>query len=160
MTPKRRTKDPFLVLIGLFKLAKAIFFICTGLALLHYLHHDIAVRLQSLMQALHVDEENHVARWILDKAGKLTNTNLVTLSAICFLYATLDIIEGTGLYLQKRWAEWFVVIATAALLPIEAYAIYKHVTLLKILLTIGNLIIVGYLIYIIKTKPTHKRLPQ
>ena len=60
--------------------------------------------------------------------------------------------EGIGLYLRKGWAEWFVVIMTGSLLPLEVYEIIHHVTVLKILLTMGNLIILGYLIYVIRTK--------
>ena len=33
----------------------------------------------------------------------------------------------------KRWAEWFTVIATGSLLPIEAYEIYRHPSALKVL---------------------------
>jgi uncharacterized membrane protein (DUF2068 family) len=45
-----------------------------------------------------------------------------------------------------------VVIITASLLPLEAYEIWHRVTALKILLTVGNLIILGYLIYVIRQK--------
>jgi len=101
---------------------------------------------------VHVDEDNHVAKWVLEKAGQLTNTRLVTLSAICFFYAIIDVVEGTGLYLRKRWAEYLVVVLTAAFLPLEAYVIWHHVTVTKILITIGNIIILGYLIYVIRRR--------
>ncbi len=149
---KKPPSDLFLLIIALFKLAKAVFFICTGLALLHYLNKDVETRLQYFMQSVHVDEDNHVARWVLEKAGRVTNTNLVTLSAICFFYATIDLVEGTGLYLRKRWAEYVVVVLTAAFLPLEAYVIWHHVTVVKILITIGNIIILGYLIYLIRRR--------
>jgi uncharacterized membrane protein (DUF2068 family) len=150
---KEPTSDLFLLIIALFKLAKAIFFVGIGIGLLRFLDQDVVARLQSFMGSLHVDEENHVAKWVLEKAGLLTNNRLVTLSAICFFYATLDLIEGTGLYLRKRWAEYLVVILTASFLPLEAYVIWHHVTSIKILLTIGNVIILGYLIYVIRRKP-------
>jgi len=149
---KKPPSDLFLLIIALFKLGKAILFIFLGIGLLRFLDQDVVVRLQSFMGSLHVDEENHVAKWVLEKAGLLTNSRLVTLSAICFFYATLDLIEGTGLYLRKRWAEYMVVILTAALLPLEAYTIWHHVTVVKILITIGNVIILGYLIYVIQRK--------
>jgi len=150
---KEPTSDLFLLIIALFKLAKAIFFVGIGIGLLRFLDQDVVARLQSFMGSLHVDEENHIAKWVLEKAGLLTNNRLVTLSAICFFYATLDLIEGTGLYLRKRWAEYLVVILTASFLPLEAYVIWHHVTAIKILLTIGNVIILGYLIYVIRRKP-------
>ncbi len=150
---RKPTSDLFLLVIALFKLGKAIFLIAFGIGLLHFLDRDVVARLQSFMGSLHVDEENHVAKWVLEKAGLLTNSRLVTLSAICFFYATLDMIEGTGLYLRKRWAEYMVVILTGSFLPLEAYVIWHHVTAIKILLTIGNIIILGYLIYVLRKKP-------
>lgn len=147
------SSDLFLLVIAIFKLAKAIFFIFLGIALLHFIDRDVVSRMQSFMGSLHVDEDNHVAKWVLGKASQLTNTRLVTLSAICFFYATLDLIEGTGLYLRKRWAEYMVVILTGSFLPLEAYVIWHHVTSIKILLTLGNVIILGYLIYVIRRKP-------
>ena len=149
------TSDPFLRLIAVFKLVKSALFICAGIGLLHFLNKDIEERLVHLMNSLHVDSDNHIAKLCLDQAGKLTNTKIETISAIAFFYGTLFAIEGTGLWLRKRWAEWFVVIMTASLLPLEGYEIWHKITLAKVALTIGNLIILGYLIQVIrrKTKP-------
>lgn len=150
---KKPPSDLFLLVIAIFKLAKAIFLIFIGIGLLRFIDRDVVARLQSFMGSLHVDEGNHVARWVLEKAGLLTNSRLVTLSAICFFYASLDLIEGTGLYLRKRWAEYMVVILTASFLPLEAWVIWHHVTTIKVLLTIGNVIILGYLIHVLRKKP-------
>jgi uncharacterized membrane protein (DUF2068 family) len=150
---RKPKSDLFLLIIALFKLAKAMLFIFLGFGLLRFLDQDVVARLQSFMGSLHVDEDNHVAKWVLGKASQLTNTRLVTLSAICFFYASLDLVEGTGLYLRKRWAEYLVVILTGSFLPLEAWVIWHHVTAIKILLTLGNIIILGYLIHVIREKP-------
>jgi uncharacterized membrane protein (DUF2068 family) len=144
--------DPLLRLIAIFKLAKSILFICAGFGLLHFLNKDIESRLVTMMNSLHVDSDNHLAKWALTEAGLLTNSKIEALSAIAFFYGILFGIEGTGLYLRKRWAEWFVVIMTGSLLPLEAYEIIHKITLAKIALTAGNLIILGYLIYVIRRK--------
>jgi uncharacterized membrane protein (DUF2068 family) len=144
--------DPFLRLIAFFKLAKAILFVCAGIGLLHFLNKDIESRLQHVMDDLHVDSDNHIPKWCLDQAGRLTNTKLASLSAICFFYAALFATEGTGLYLRKRWAEYFVVIVTGSLLPLEAYEVWHKVTFVKILLVACNLMILGYLVYVIRKK--------
>ena len=144
--------DPFLRLIAVFKLLKAVLFICAGIGLLHFLNRDVEAKLLQLMDGLHVDPESHIPKWCLDQAGKLTNTKLVTFSAIAFFYGALFATEGTGLYLRKRWAEYFVVIVTAPLLPFEAYEIWHRITVAKVLLTIGNLIILAYLIHVIRRK--------
>jgi uncharacterized membrane protein (DUF2068 family) len=147
---EKSPSDPFLRVIAIFKLVKAVLFVCAGVGLLHYINKDVQERLEHVMDSLHVDVDNHIAKWCLYQAGRLTNTKLVSLSAICFFYASLFATEGTGLYLRKRWAEYFVVIVTASLLPLEAYEIWHKVTWLKILLTVCNLIILGYLIAVIR----------
>ena len=144
--------DPMLRLIAIFKLGKSLLFICAGFGLLHFLNKDIESRLVALMNSLHVDSDNHLAKWTLGEAGLLTNSKIEVLSAIAFFYGILFGIEGTGLFLRKRWAEWFVVIMTGSLLPLEGYEIIHKVTLAKIALTVGNLIILGYLIHVIRRK--------
>ena len=79
------------------------------------------------------------------------------LSAISFFYAALFGTEGVGLYLRKRWAEWFVVIVTGSLLPLEIYEIAHRVTALKIGVMTINLLILGYLIVLIR-RPAGKNL--
>ena len=149
---EKAASDPLLRLIALFKLAKSLLFICAGFGLLHFLNKDVEAHLHALMDSLHVDSDNHVAKWCLDETGQLTNLKLASLSAIAFFYGILFGIEGTGLYLRKRWAEWFVVIMTGSLLPLEIYEIVHKVSLAKIALITGNLIILGYLIYVIRQK--------
>ena len=45
-----------------------------------------------------------------------------------------------------------MVIMTGSLLPLEGYEIIHKVTLAKIALTVGNLIILGYLVHVIRRK--------
>jgi uncharacterized membrane protein (DUF2068 family) len=149
---EKPASDPFLRLIAVFKLAKAVLFVCAGIGLLHFLNKDVETRLQHLMDSLHVDSDNHIAKQVLKQAGLLTKDKLAALSAIAFFYAALFATEGTGLFLRKRWAEYFVVIVTASLLPFEGYEIWHRITWAKILLTMGNLIILGYLIVVIRRK--------
>ena len=147
-----KTSDPFLRIIAIFKLAKAALFLTAGIGLLHYLNRDVEDRLQHLMDSLHVDSDNHIPRWCLTQAGLLTKDKKAALSAIAFFYSALFATEGTGLFLRKRWAEYFVVIVTGSLLPLEIYEIIHKVTPLKIAITTINLLILGYLIVVIRRK--------
>lgn len=153
--PATPRADPLLRLIALFKLAKSLLFLCAGVGLLQFLHRDVQARLILFMDNVHVDPENHVAQWALKGAATIPSLHFLhlqgvaLLSAAAFFYAILFGVEGTGLYLQKRWGEWMVVIITGSLLPVEIYEIVHRVTALKVLFMIGNLIIVGYLIYTI-----------
>src|SRR5207245_2852818 len=57
------------------------------------------------------------------------------------------IVEGVGLAMRRRWAEYLTVIATGILIPYEAYEVVKHVTLFKVGALLLSLAVVGYLAY-------------
>jgi uncharacterized membrane protein (DUF2068 family) len=64
-------------------------------------------------------------------------------------YAAVELIEAVGLWLLKRWGEYFAVIATSFGLPIEVYELAERITVLRV----GALIInIGLIVYIIVTK--------
>ena len=54
--------------------------------------------------------------------------------------------EGVGLVLRKRWAEYFVIIVTAIFIPLEIYELVQRFTLIRCGLLLANAAIVWYLI--------------
>ena len=63
-------------------------------------------------------------------------------------YAVLFGIEGVGLWLGKHWAEWFTVIATGSLIPLELYETLYHFGWIKLATLVGNVAIIVYLVRI------------
>jgi uncharacterized membrane protein (DUF2068 family) len=53
---------------------------------------------------------------------------------------------------MKHWAEWFTIIITSSLVPVEIYELYRHPTASKILVLIINIAVVAYLVYRIRTR--------
>ena len=62
-------------------------------------------------------------------------------------YAALQLIEGIGLFLLKRWGEYVAVIGTSAFLPLEVYELTHKLTVLKVVALVINLVAVFYLVY-------------
>jgi uncharacterized membrane protein (DUF2068 family) len=60
--------------------------------------------------------------------------------------AVVELVEGVGLWLAKRWGEYFAVVVTAAGLPLEISELLKTVTATKAILFVLNLALVLYLI--------------
>jgi uncharacterized membrane protein (DUF2068 family) len=152
--PNKADSDPLLRLIAFFKVVKSALFFAAGVGILHFFNKDVGDRLSRLLDHLHVDPDNRYAQALIDQVGRMTDTNLklVGISAISFFYCGLFGTEGVGLFLRKRWAEWFVVIVTGSLLPLEIYEIIHKMSVAKIILTIVNLLIIGYLIVVIRRK--------
>jgi hypothetical protein len=55
--------------------------------------------------------------------------------------------EGIGLWRGYRWAEYLAVVATTAFMPLEAYELVEHATVLKGCALVVNLVAVGYLVF-------------
>jgi uncharacterized membrane protein (DUF2068 family) len=62
------------------------------------------------------------------------------------IYAGFFLNESVGLWLEKRWAEWFAVIITSSMVPIEIYEIYRYPTLVQIVVLVLNFVIIVYLV--------------
>ena len=76
------------------------------------------------------------------------NSRTLGLLALAALgYAIVEVIEGLGLWLGKRWGEYFAVVATGAGLPFEVYELVEKITALRIVAFLINLALVVYLIY-------------
>jgi uncharacterized membrane protein (DUF2068 family) len=71
----------------------------------------------------------------------------LTLVAVgLLLYGILEGVEGVGLWMAKRWAEYLTVVATAAFLPIEVHELLKTVTVTKVGAFVINVAAVVYLV--------------
>ncbi|MEP6788736.1 MAG: DUF2127 domain-containing protein, partial [Acidobacteriota bacterium] len=81
----------------------------------------------------------------LERLVGMGNTQLIEFSVIAVVYAALLFTEGTGLWLQKRWAEYLTAIGTALLVPFEIYEIYERFTWVRIAILVLNIFIVWYL---------------
>jgi uncharacterized membrane protein (DUF2068 family) len=139
-------------LIALFKLLKAVLLIAFGLGALHLLHQNVASLVEHWVRLLSLDPGNRYIGRALQKAANLTPNDIKRLGVVSFLYAGLFLTEGIGLWLVKRWAEWFSVIITSSLVPVEVYEIYRHPSAIKILVLIVNVAVVGYLLYRIRNE--------
>ena len=132
--------------------SEGVLFVSMGFGVIRLLHKDIADVLLRAVTALRFDPENRFINVLLEKSALLSPERLKEISFAIFLYAALDIIEGTGLVLEKVWAEYFTLILTGSFLPWEIYEIIRHVTVLKVVLTLLNLIVFIYLANVVNEK--------
>jgi uncharacterized membrane protein (DUF2068 family) len=78
------------------------------------------------------------------------NTHTLTLLAIGVTgYTLIEIVEGIGLWLLKRWGEYFAMVATSVFLPYEVYDLTAKITVLRVLAFVINL---GLVVYLVLTK--------
>lgn len=77
----------------------------------------------------------------------ITPTHLDEAGAGVVAFAVLEAVEMVGLWFAKRWAEYLTFVATAALLPLEAYDLSAGFSVLKVITFVINLAIAAYLLW-------------
>jgi len=146
-------KSSTLLFIALFKLLKGVALLAVGIGALRLLHRDIAQTIEHWVDILRVDPDNRFVHSLLERVLRVNPHQLKAVSAGTFVYSALLLTEGTGLLLRKRWAEYFTIITTAGLIPLELYELAKHVTAVKIAVLAINVAIVVYLVVRVREKP-------
>jgi uncharacterized membrane protein (DUF2068 family) len=141
-----KPKSGVLVLIGTFKLLKAALLVVVGLGLHHMLNHDAEQFLRECVHAVRIDPENRYIHAGIEKMTGLSPRTLREWSVGTFTYAVLFIVEGTGLVLGARWAEYLTVVSTTGLLPVEVYELIHRPRAGKVVILVLNLVIAVYLI--------------
>jgi uncharacterized membrane protein (DUF2068 family) len=135
-----------LQLIAAFKLLKAFALLAVGIGALKLLHKDVAAQIEHWIGVFQVDPHNHFIHRLLEKLSILDDRRLRELSVGTFIYSALFFTEGIGLALRKRWAEYFTIITTASLLPIEIYELARRASIGKGIALLVNLAVVIYLV--------------
>ncbi|MGC2448307.1 MAG: DUF2127 domain-containing protein [Candidatus Sulfotelmatobacter sp.] len=139
-------------LIAVFKFLKAASLIALSVGVFRLMHQNLGERLARWILAMRLDPGNRHVTMLLARASNLTPEQIKKLGLVGLIYAALFLVEGTGLWMQKRWGEWVTVVITGTLVPVEVYEISRHPGVGKVLVLILNIAVVGYLIYRIRTE--------
>ena len=153
-TGARRSPDMLLRLIAIVKFLKAASVIGVSVGIFRMMHEDIGMRVEHWVRAMHLDPGNRQVEMLVARVSNLSPVEVRRLGLVGLLYAGLFLVEGTGLWLERRWGEWASVVITGTLIPFEMYEIVRHPTVLKALVLVVNVAVVAYLIYRIRTTKT------
>jgi uncharacterized membrane protein (DUF2068 family) len=109
---------------------------------LRLLHPGVAARVQQWALQLPLAS----AQRAIGRLAHLPFLKIEELSAAAFVYAAVFLVEGTGLWLGKVWAEWFTIVVTTSFIPFEIYEVLKKPGAIKIATLVINIAIVIYLV--------------
>ena len=138
-------------MIAVFKFLKAASLAALSVGVFRVMHQDLGLRLEHVIRAMRLDPGNRNVEMLIARLSDLTPEQVKRLGVVGVIYAGLFLVEGTGLWLQRRWGEWATVVITGLLIPIEVYEIFRHPSAVKVLVLILNVAVVVYLIYRIRT---------
>ena len=116
---KARQHNKGLLGIALFKWLKGAVLLLLSFGLFKMLHRDVGQLAEDFANKLRVDPDNRYLGALLAKLNLLDDKKLAELSGLTFAYSALFFTEGTGLFFERRWAEYLTIVATANELQIR-----------------------------------------
>ncbi|HYP90126.1 MAG TPA: DUF2127 domain-containing protein, partial [Polyangiaceae bacterium] len=107
---------------------------------------DPLATLRHVVEQVRVDPDDRLIHGAIAAVSSLDAKRLKELSVGTFVYAAVFLVEGGGLLLRARWAEYLTTGVTASFVPFELYELGRHPSLLKAAGVAVNVLIVVYLV--------------
>lgn len=102
--------------------------------------------IKPIADKIHYNLENsavvHTLRTVIEANSKA----LFWIAIGLIVYGCLQLVEGLGLWLLKRWGEYFAVVATSFFIPIEIYELTERVTWVRVAALVINIAAVIYIL--------------
>jgi uncharacterized membrane protein (DUF2068 family) len=160
-TPKRqprifqeRNRVRYLKLIAVFKILKGVILLALGLSLI-FLNRT---RWMDSISGWTTDEllviHSKTLHYLLNELQRaLIGGHLRATAVLSLFYSAVLFTEGIGVYLQKRWAEFLMVIATSALIPLEIHHLFVKRSVAAVVILVVNCFIVWFLYRVLRREP-------
>lgn len=87
------------------------------------------------------------AMHLIEQALALPPSTVTLVAVGIALYAALNLLEASGLWLMKRWGEYVAVVGTSLFLPLEIHELILKITPLRVAALVINLFLVLYLLW-------------
>jgi len=140
-----RSRFGVLRTIALYKLCKVILLLLAAYGEIRLHDSTLSARVLSWAAARPMGLEHQVVTAGLKWFSGLSIERIHQLRFVTLLYAAVFAVEGIGLWMERRWAEWLTVVVTASLIPLELWEIFHHPNIGKFVVLAANLAIVVYL---------------
>jgi uncharacterized membrane protein (DUF2068 family) len=162
LQPRRRAR--YLKIIALFKIGKGLLLLALGVSLLFLNGRDTWMdKISDWADAEILLGHSKAVTFLLNKLQDvLAGGQLRATAFLALFYCGVLFTEGTGVYLQKRWAELLMIFATAALIPLEVRHLWHRPSLAALLILLANCFIVWFLYLVLKRekKPVAPSAPR
>src|SRR5579859_281442 len=138
--------------IALYKLLKVLLLLLAAWGELQLHEASLSAKLVTWAQGRPSGLEHELVMRALQWFSGLSEAKIHALRFVTFSYAAIFAVEGIGLWMQKRWAEWLTTIITASLIPLEVWEFAYRPNLGKAAVVIANSAIVAYLIWHVRSR--------
>jgi uncharacterized membrane protein (DUF2068 family) len=146
MASRTHPRNRVLAAIAIFRFAKAVLLAVVGIAAFRLVNPRVASAATAWVDALPFATEHRVIGGTVMKVLSASRGRKELAAGVALAYASLFAVEGVGLWLEKLWAEYLTIVATASFIPFEIYEVAQRASAVRIAFLLSNLFIVGYLI--------------
>ncbi len=146
-----------LKLIALERIVRGVLLIAAGVYLLSHVGTDFGKTADRVMRAVELDPRRPFLHRIVAYLHRLHASEVRIVGIGALGYGVLELVEGTGLWLDQLWAEYLTVIATSLLIPVEIYELVRNPTVWKAGGLAINVLIVIYLVHVLRQHLKHRR---
>lgn len=152
---RRENRVRYLKLIAVFKILKGLGVLSLGISLLFL---NSRTRWMDATSDWLDDQllivHNRTLHYLLNQVqSALAGGHLRASGVIALFVSAVLFTEGSGVYLQKRWAEFLMVFATAALIPFEIHHVWFRPSFGAAVVLVVNCFIVWFLYMVLRRKP-------
>ena len=146
--PDTKKIDRGIKTVAVFEALKGIIAFIAGIILIRLVHDDLQAAAERLVRHMHLNPLRFFPHLFLEGVSKIDPARLRAFAIFAFFYSCVRFVEAFGLWRLKAWAEWFAILSGAIYIPFEIFGLFRHATLLKVVILIFNLLIVLYLLYV------------
>ena len=133
--------------IAVYKIAKVVLLLAAGYGELKLRDASVIASLYSWASTLPSGPEHDAVVDGLVWFSGLSPARVQALGFVTLAYALVFSIEGVGLWMRRRWAEWLTTVITGSLVPFELWEIWRQPSIGKAIVIAINVGIVAFLIF-------------
>lgn len=135
--------------IAVFEAAKGIIVLAASLGCLSLLRVDLHHVAVTLIEHFGLRPDQHYPSIVLHYSDVLANTSLRSLVLLATGYVVLRFAEAYGLWYQRAWGQWLGALSGGLYVPFELWHLVHRPSPLGAAVLALNLLVVGFLAYVL-----------
>jgi uncharacterized membrane protein (DUF2068 family) len=137
---------PAIRTIAIVEAAKGALVFLVGFGLLSLIHRDVEHFAERLVVHAHLNPASHIPKIFLEAASRTTDAHLWAYAALAAAYGIVRLVEGYGLWRERRWAEWLAALSAGIYIPFEVWHVMHRHGWISVAALILNILIVAVMV--------------
>ena len=124
--------------IAVYKLVVGLLLVAVGVELFRLMGEEWMAVIHRWVLELHADPHHPWVAAAVARAGAIEARELRDLAWVAVFLGSVHGVEGIGLWLRRRWAEYLCLLSTASLLPMEVHEVLEEPTPIRVAVLVVN----------------------